>query len=303
MIRRFFSSVFPPIQADKTQVAAASGSLLFGLIAVLLASAFMQTEPWRDALPKDADRIFKVNKWIEKPGEERLPSIKTPGLMAPALATGMPEVEAAARIMIWPEAVTLGNMGRNFTTNRWSFADPAFLQVFKPEFIQGNAATALNKPGQIVLTEAAARKLFGSVHIVGQSLMGLGGKIYTVSGVVKNPTPQSAVQFDLLASWASTEKNSGFHDFRFMNNWIGQTVETYLLLRNADQQATAESRLGNVIQKVTPGQPGQYAFFLQPVIQPGQKSGTVGTSSLGKFSSHLLAPLSGTMLMSVIPAS
>lgn len=285
------------------QVAAASGSLLFGLVAVVLASAFMQSEPWQDALPKDADRIFKVNKWIEKPGEERLPSVKTPGLMAPALAAGMPEVEAAARIMVWPEAVTLSNMGRNFTTKRWSFADPAFLRVFEPEFIQGNAAAALNKPGQMVLTETVARKLFGSVQVVGQSLMGLGGKIYTVSGVVKNPAPKSAVHFDVLASWASTENNSGFHDFRFMNNWIGQTVETYLLLRDSGQQAATESRLGSVIQKETPGQPGQYAFFLQPVVQPGQKSGAVGTSALGKFSSHLLAPLSGTMLMSAFPAS
>lgn len=303
MIRRFFSSVFSSIQADKMQVAAASGSLLFGLVAVVLASAFMQSEPWQDALPKDADRIFKVNKWIEKPGEERLPSVKTPGLMAPVLAAGMPEVEAAARIMVWPEAVTLSNMGRNFTTKRWSFADPAFLRVFEPEFIQGNAAAALNKPGQMVLTETVARKLFGSVQVVGQSLMGLGGKIYTVSGVVKNPSAQSAVHFDVLASWASTENNSGFHDFRFMNNWIGQTVETYLLLRDSGQQAATESRLGSVIQKETPGQPGQYAFFLQPVVQPGQKSGAVGTSALGKFSSHLLAPLSGTMLMSAFPAS
>lgn len=285
------------------QVAAASGSLLFGLVAVLLASAFMQSEPWQDALPRDADRIFKVNKWIEKPGEERLPSVKTPGLMAPALSTGMPEIEAAARIMAWPEAVTLGNIHRNFTTKRWSFADPAFLQVFAPEFIQGNAAAALNKPGQLVLTETVARKIFGSVQVVGQTLMGLGGKIYTVSGVVRNPTPQSVVQFDVLASWASTEKDSGFHDFRFMNNWIGQTVETYLLLRNADQQAATESRLGSVIQKQTPGQPGQYAFFLQPVNEPGQKSGAIGTSALGKFSGDLLAPLSGTLLMSTLPAS
>ena len=303
MIRRFFFSPLSSLQADKTQVAAATGSLLFGLIAVLLTSAFMKNEPWREALPKDADRIFKVNKWIDKPGEERLPSVKTPGLMAPALAAGMSEVESAARIMIWPEAVTIGNLDRHFTTKRWAFADPAFLRVFEPEFIHGDPAMALNKPGQLVLTESVAKKLFGSVHVAGQSLMGLGGKIYTVSGVVRNPTLQSAVQFDVLASWASTEKNSGIHDFRFMNNWIGQTVETYLLLRSADQQAATESRLGNVIQKQMPGQPGQYAFFLQPVIEPGQKSGAVGTSALGKFSSHLLAPLSGTLLMSTIPAS
>jgi len=297
MIRRYFSSFFPSAQSDKSQVAVATGSLLFGLIAVLLASAFMQSEPRQEGLLQDAARIFKVNKWIDKPGDERLPSSKTPGLLAPTLATGMPEVEAAARIMIWPEEVTLGNMNRSIITKRWSFADPAFLHVFEPEFLRGNPSTALNSPGQVILTEAIAKKLFGSSNVVGQTLIGLGGKIYTVSGVVRNPTRQSAVQFDLLASWSSTEKSSGFHDFRFMNNWIGHTVETFILLRIADQELKAENRLSQVIQSQTPGQPGQYAFFLQPLAEPGNKSGVVGTSAMGKFSSQLLAPLSGNLLM------
>lgn len=299
-MRRFFSSLFPTVHADKSQTVAATGSLLFGLVAVLLASAFIQSKPAQEGLLEDAARIFKVSKWIDKPGDERLPSAKTPGLLASVLASEMPEVEAAARVMIWPEEVTVGNMNRSITTKRWSFADPAFLQVFKPEFLKGSAATALNTPGQVILTESVAKRLFGSIHIVGQTLMGLGGKMYTVSGVVRNPNRQSAVQFDLLASWASTEKSSGFHDFRFMNNWIGQTVETYLLLRNADQESLAEHRLGSVIRNQAPGQAGEYAFFLQPVSDQGNKSGAVGTATIGKFSSRFLTPLSGSLLMNRI---
>lgn len=300
-MRRYFSSLLPTVQPDKIQTVATAGSLFLGLVAVLIASAFMQSEPVQAGLLEDAARIFKVNKWIEKPGDERLPSAKTAGLLAPVLASEMPEVEAAGRVMIWPEEITIGNMNRSMATKRWSFADPAFLRVFKPEFIQGNASTALKAPGQVILTEAVAKKLFGAINIIGQSLMGLGGKMYTVSGVIRNPSRQSAVQFDLLASWSSTEKNSGFHDFRFMNNWIGQIVETYLLLRNADQESLAENRLGRVIRNQAPGQAGEYTFFLQPVSDEDTKSGAVGTSAIGKFSSHIFTPLSGSMLMSVKP--
>lgn len=290
MIRRFFPPMFP---CTKVQVTATAGSLIFGLLAVVLTSAFMRYDLRLGALPEGADRIFKVNKWIEKPGEQRMPSVKTPGLMAPALASDLPEIEAAGRVMMWPEAVTLGNMDRNTTVKRWAFADPAFLRVFKPEFIQGNAASALDKPGQVVLTESLAKKLFGKTQIVGQSLMGLGGKIYRVSGVVRNPGPQSAVQFDALASWCSTEKDSGFHDFRFMNNWIGQTVETYLLLREGNQSPVVEQRLSQVLQAKAPGQPGQYGFFLKPVAEPRSQTGAPVS---GKFSNLPFLPLSGNLL-------
>lgn len=295
MIRRFISLLPTVLSTDKKQAMAAFGSLVLGLAVVLVASAFIQIEINPVSLPKHADRIFQVNKWLEKPDGERLPSNKTAGLLAPALVDQLPEVEAVARIMTWTEDVYLRNADRGISTKAWSFADPAFLKVFDVPFIKGDATTALNKPGQVVLTESMARHLFGSTDIIGKSMVGLGGKTYRVSGVVRNTDKQSKVQFAALASWASTEPSSGVHNFRFMNNWIGQTVETYILLHHAEEAHAAENHLQEVLREAAPGQAGEYPFFLHPLVPPTQKSGAVGASVNGKFSDVLLG--SGSLFL------
>lgn len=269
---------------EKKQLVTAFGSLLLGLSTVVVASAFIQIELNQAVLSKNIDRIFQINKWLEKPDGERLSSNKTAGLLAPALNHQVPEMERIARMMTWPEEIQLQATDRATTTKTWCFVDPTFIDVFDIQFIKGDAANALNKPGQVVLSEPVARQLFGTSDIIGRSFTGLGGKTYRVSGVIPAPAKQSKVQYAALASWASTEKNSGMHDFRFMNNWIGQTVETFVLLHHAEEANAAENHLLEVIRESAPGQAGNYPFFLHPLMPATPKSGAVGAASKEKFS-------------------
>lgn len=299
MIRRNSSTKFQYAPTDKIQAFAATGSLLLGVALVFLASAFMQNTPPDAQANKATDRIFQVGKWLDKPDGERLPSTKTAGLLAPVLAAQVPGIAEVARVMSWPEEVTLGDFDHQVTTKQWVFTDPAFFRVFDIEFIAGDANTALSRPGQLVLTEKIAKKIFGTTDVVGKSLIGLGGKPYQVSGVIRNPTRESAVPCDLLASWSSTEGGSGIHDFRFMNNWIGQTVETYVLLRDAGAVSAVESQLSNVLRQEISGQPGQYPFFLQALPGSGAKSGAVGMTAKSRLSSNLVVPGTGMVFQSL----
>ena len=275
MIRRIFSSMFSSPLGTRRQAAGAAGSLLFGMVSVLIASAFLPKNASSGILPNHADRILKVGKWIDKPGGEHLPSTKTSGLLAPVLAAEIPEVELAARVMAWPEPVLLTNFNQSVSVKRWSFADPGILQLFDVAFVYGDARTALNAPGQVVLTEAMAGKLFGSANPVGKPVLGLGGKTYTVGGVVRNPAPQSMLPFEVLASWSSTVSPSGLHDFRFMNNWAGQTAETYLLLQRPEQALRVEERLPQVIEQHVPGTAGSFNYFVQPLLEAGSSTGAL----------------------------
>lgn len=284
MIRRLISLLPAYLPIEKKVALAPTGRLLFGMVSIAIASAFIQIEISPVALPKHIDRIFQVNKWLEKPGGERLSSNKTAGLLAPSLANQLPEIERIARFMTWPEEVAVRNLEKSTATKGWSFADPAFLEIFEVQLVKGDLANALNKPGQVILTESIARQLFGTTDIVGKTLMGIGGKTYQVSGVARNAEKHAKVQFSALASWSSTERNSGIHDFRFMNNWVGQTAETYVLLRRADEARAAENHLQEVLRTAAPGQAGEYAFFLHPMLPSAPKTGAIGATADGKFS-------------------
>jgi putative ABC transport system permease protein len=83
------------------------------------------------------------------------------------------------------------------------FADSSFLRMFDFPLLQGDRPTALQKPNSIVLTESAARKLFGTVDPMGKTVSHYGSDtvLFTVTGILKDVPANSQFQFDGLQSF------------------------------------------------------------------------------------------------------
>ena len=83
------------------------------------------------------------------------------------------------------------------------FADDNFLQVFTFPVLSGQAASALQNPYSLVLTETAARKFFGEKDPVGES-MELGDLgLFEITAVLKDIPQQSHLQFEMLGSYST----------------------------------------------------------------------------------------------------
>ncbi len=238
--------------------------LTLGLAAVILAFVFIKDERSYDRFHTKADRLARVNKWIKAENGDLENTAETPGLFAPTLMNEFPEVEAAAHYNPWFDEVlfTLGE--KSFEVKGMSFADGNFFRLFDFQLLRGNPAEVLSKPGQLVLTERLAETLFGKADPIGQTIMALEDKPYIVSGIIQNPPRQSHIQFEALASWASTEPANGMHDFSFMNNWLGQTVYTYVLLQDASKAAVLEKKFPELVAQYMPNRVDRYQFYLQP---------------------------------------
>jgi putative ABC transport system permease protein len=88
-------------------------------------------------------------------------------------------------------------------------ADAAFLDIFDLPFVAGDAKNALREPNSIVLTQDAAKRLFGTEAVLGRTVT-LGNALdVTVTGVI-GPIPEpsyfghsaaATVRFDALSSW------------------------------------------------------------------------------------------------------
>ena len=81
----------------------------------------------------------------------------TPQALTPVLKTDFPEVEKAARVSV--VGSLLFNVGDNHLRSWGYLTDPAFLDLFGLPFLEGDPATALNKPHSIVLTQALSKKI------------------------------------------------------------------------------------------------------------------------------------------------
>jgi putative ABC transport system permease protein len=84
------------------------------------------------------------------------------------------------------------------------WTDGSFFNVFTFELTQGNPATVLKKPFELVLTETAAQKLFGTTDALGMTLS-WGESNYTVAGIMKDPPIFSHIKFEMLGSLSTME--------------------------------------------------------------------------------------------------
>ncbi|MDX1941607.1 MAG: ABC transporter permease [Saprospiraceae bacterium] len=242
-----------------------TAGLVLGLTAVLLAFVFISDESSYDAFHSKADRIVRANKWVKAPTGERDNTAETPGMMAAALETDFPEVEVAAHFAPWFDPVLLSKEERNLEVENFAFADAKFFEIFDFELQSGNAKEALNAPGQALLTPKVAQALFGNEDPIGKTFLGIEDKTFTVTGIIEEAPRRSHIQYDVIASWASTTPESGFLDFSFMNNWLGQTVYTYALLSENADIAALDKKMPDFVKRYMSNRTDSYSFYFQPL--------------------------------------
>jgi ABC-type antimicrobial peptide transport system permease subunit len=81
------------------------------------------------------------------------------------------------------------------------FVDPEFMEVFTFPLTKGNATTALDKPNNLLITEAAATKMFGATDPIGKVIsIGSFGD-FQITGVLANVPKNSHMQFEVLGSY------------------------------------------------------------------------------------------------------
>jgi putative ABC transport system permease protein len=172
-----------------------------------------------------------------------------PRVAAPYLKEDFPELEAVAR---------LRNMGlisaeteQRTTMLRGSQADPELLDIFDFEFVAGDPRTALKQESGLLLTQAAAEKLFGAEPALGRTVLLNKTRQVVVTGVlgpIRQPSHMGdgaghPVSFDYISVWRP--------DPPAPEMWLGNSVTTYALLP-ADgslTNAAFNARLGPFVQR------------------------------------------------------
>ncbi len=215
--------------------------LAAGSAAFLMIYVYVVDELSYDKFHEKADRIYRVNMtniWVES---NDIFGSTSPGA-AEAIKSDIPEAEEVVRVMqpyygqgqILSVTDAIGNL-RSF--EEWSIfsSEPAFLDVFSFEMVEGNPETALSEPNAMVLTESMANKFFPDRSAFGETVrIGLNEdqKSFVVTGILKDLPTNSHFHFDVLLSTSSFPR----HTSR-LNSWIWTVFVTYVLLEeNSDVQ-------------------------------------------------------------------
>jgi putative ABC transport system permease protein len=166
----------------------------------LLILLFVRQELSYDRFHADADRVFRVVKDFVNDDGSRLPDATTPPGLAPAMQSGIPEVEHVTRVFPnWGGNFLVRYGDKQFYEEGLYRVDSCFFDVFTFPFVQGSAKDAFRQLNSVVLTQSAAQKYFGDENPMGKVLRvddNLGDLM--VSGVLRDVPEAAHFHFDFL---------------------------------------------------------------------------------------------------------
>ncbi|MFC0875766.1 ABC transporter permease [Saccharicrinis sp. FJH2] len=200
-------------------------SITLGLTVILTLSNWIFIEKSFDKFHKNQQDIYRV-VINGKAGDLIIKSARTGAPLAKSLENNFPEVKAATRILkIGSVEVTTED--KNALYLKAYGVDTSFFSIFDVSFINGYNKEILSNPNEVILTEKAANRLFGSNNVAGNKLDFFidGNKhTFTIKSVVNNFPNESHFHFDILFS---------MNTLRWTDNeqWLSTDFYTYLLLQ------------------------------------------------------------------------
>ncbi len=270
MIQNYFLVAVRNIIRDKVFSAINIVGLAVGITCFLALFLFVQDELTFDKPGSEfnTSRIYRVYSKLAVNGSEDT-NAKTAQILGPILQQNYPEVESFTRIGYFgPRAFKYNN--KLFRSGSIYAVDSTFFKIFALQFIEGDPTTALVEPNSIVLTETAAKRIFGNESPIGKLLPTESGQNFKVTAWVKDFPRKSHFHCDYLESLSTYKVNE---------SWMDHWFTTYLVLQPGADVADFEKKLQKVvvdnvgpeIQKllgVTINQflvnKGAYSFHLQP---------------------------------------
>lgn len=253
MIRNYFKTAWRNLMKNKTFSFINVLGLTIGITVCMMIFLFIRNEFSVDRFHKNGERIYRVMRGYENEGKQGNVSYLS-GLYAPALLNDFKdEIIKAVRVNPTDNLVLIGD--RSFHEKKVIDADPDFFNLFSFPLIKGNAATVLEDPGSVVLTETTAKKYFGSVDDAIGKVIELDKELQLkVTGIAKDVPSNSHLDFDLVVPLSNYKNNT------IMKTWLNNGLYTYVLLAPNVSQKQVENRLPQFVEKYMGSDLRKYGF-------------------------------------------
>lgn len=227
--------------------------LSIGLACCLLIALYIAGEYRYDRQHVLADRLWRVTRTFhDADGAENLHLSGIAPPFAGLLKAEFPEIEAITRLL--PNGSTAIRIGDNvFQENGVFYADSNFFRLFSVPVTQGDATAALKEPWQAILSEEAARRLFGNRNPLDQTIRADNQFEYKVAGVFRNYEPgTSHVYPEILFSFPSLRDSVLYGENRLLTDFSNNAFHTYLLVNPRFDPAKMAARFPAFLDKSFP---------------------------------------------------
>ncbi len=231
--------------------------LAIGLAVYLFSQIFVDYEQSYDTFFPNHERIYAVTIDFDPSANVGLQSAEgVHTAIGPLLTTEVPSVETWARLLQRQYLVRTGNTP---FYQIMRFADPAFLDIFKIDIINGNATSPIAGPTDVMLSESTAEKYFGDQNPIGQTITINNLYDFQVTAVFRDlPVNSHLTQnlafdtsFEMVANTQALSNLSSWDTAGDFNS-ISFQDKTYVLLPEGGNPEAVVEELVNIYQKHMP---------------------------------------------------
>ncbi|MDW3211413.1 MAG: ABC transporter permease [Reichenbachiella sp.] len=242
MIKNYLLVAIRGLSKNKVFASINMIGLALGLASCFLIFSFVKKELTFDLFHSKADNIYRVTNRFERPNRTNLWA-RTPPALAPAIRANFSGVERTTRLRYTDDVLYTVN-DRSFYQGNGFYADSLFLEMFDFPLIVGDRSTALDEPGNIVLTASIAKKFFGDQDPMGQLITLENETTLKVTGILKPIPTDSHITFDLLISFPTYVVPDGY--LADLNSWGWAGFWTYVELSNQTNLTTLQAQIAEL---------------------------------------------------------
>ncbi|MCG8607293.1 ABC transporter permease [bacterium] len=283
MLKNYFKTTFKYLLNQRVFSGINLIGLASGLCVCFFALLYADFELSYDTHHKKAGRVYRLVTDIKT--STGVSHASTSGPMAPAIQAALPEVEAATRVLL--DYLMVQKNVSTFGEENIAYADPSLLSVFTLPLIRGNPATVLNEPFNIMLSETAAHKYFGSTDCLDETLLLDGKYPGQVTGIMADMPYNSHFRVDILVSMSTLleEWNPSLQ-----RSWKRFIFYTYLLLPEKHNSAPLAAKIQSLVNERIGPNDAEYAVSLEPLnsvylhgLPRGSRTGSAITGNINNI--------------------
>ncbi|MBE0639220.1 MAG: ABC transporter permease [Bacteroidales bacterium] len=201
MIRHYLKLIIRQIKKDKFFMLVKISGLAIGMAASLMMMLYIYHQSNFDTFHKNKDQIYQLIIEMHREGLIEKLGVGT-AEMGVSLLEEFPEITVMTRFSMHSEAYFEYD-DQVKQMKDFQYADSSVFDLFTFPMLRGNPKTALTAPFTMVLTESGSRQLFGDTDPMGKVLRMNGKQDYLVTGIMKDPPPNSHLQFKALGSFST----------------------------------------------------------------------------------------------------
>jgi len=239
MLKNYLSIAYRTILKKKVFSFINILGLAVGMAAFMFIIQYVQFERSYEKFNENAGNIYRITLDLYNGNEYVVTDCETYAPVGPMLKEKMPEVIDYARMYHNDGLQDIEANNRKFLEEGIYFADASAFKIFSVEVLHGDKSTALSAPYKVVLSATMAKKYFGRIDAIGESLK-IGRNLYQVTGIMKDQPYNTHLKFNTLLSHATLGK---MYEWYKEDSFNGNNEYTYLQMAPGTNLTTFNDKL------------------------------------------------------------